>query len=1595
MKTYTEQEVKEASLKFFDGDELAADVFLKYALYDNKNGVYHESTPDDMFHRLAKEFKRIENKYPNPLSEEVIYSYLKDFSKIVAQGSPMSAVGNNFQFQTVGNCYVIESPNDSYGSILRADQEIVQISKRRGGVGLDISKIRPKGMPTNNAAKTTDGIGVFMDRFSNSIREVGQCIAKGEKVLTKGGIKNIEDVVEQIDEVWTKKGWVKVKKLFKNGKKNIIKTTTLSGYEIKTSKDHIFLGISDDKIVEKKIEDFEVGDRIILIPGSKPENKNYIKLEKNEYQRKDSGGNSSKLNVDVKNPDLLNENLAYILGYSYGDGSIEKDKFGEVFALSLACSDSWPKIKDLLKENIKRELSYDVSVSRGDGKLDKLNIFSKILMNFFEKNEILKQKSGQLIFPKKILQSPASVQSAFIAGYFDADGYASGRKKGYVFSSIRHSFLKEIQLILSSFGIMSKIYCENREDKKWQNLYSLCVVGKTSQEKFLQNIGEYSVKVKQVSHVSKRDCWTTPYNSYDLGINYNKYNFINNKDKISYQAFLKLKDENNLDEALLDDEIISILDTEELEETYDLSLETEHLFWCQGFYVHNSGRRGALLISINCHHPEIETFINIKKDKKRVTGANISIQWTDEFMKAVEKDEMIQLRFPVQKDVEHKIEKFVSAKEIWDKFVESAWESAEPGCAFIDTIWRYTPSDIYEQFRTLTSNPCVVGETWVLTEEGPRQVKELLNKKHNLYIDGNIYNTLNGFYSTGTKKVFCLKTKEGYSVKLTKDHKVFTGQGWKKAKDIVDGDKIRIHQHKNVEWEGDGSQNDGYLLGLLIGDGTFSSNGEKNKAIISIWEDEDDGHLSMMNRVNEAFERFPKRSDFIGFGKIDHSHFSPFNQYNISCASFTEMAKKYGIVKGNKRLTDEIEKGSSSFYKGILSGLFDSDGSVQGTQKKGISVRLSQINKDVLVRAQRMLSRLGIKSVIYKRKDAGTKMLPDSNRLMREYPIQELFELVVSNDCLLQFREIIGFCHSGKKNKLDTLLSLYKRNLNETNYFVSFDSLEECGEEEVYDVNVEEVHSFDANGIYVHNCGEIYMNNDSCRLMLVNLYNFILNKFKANSEFDFKEFDKVVQIAQRLMDDLVDLELEKIDKILEKISTDPEPKEEKEIELNLWKKFRENCVLGRRTGLGITALGDALAALNIKYGSENSLVKTEEIYKALCLGAYRSSVKLAEERGAFPMFDLKLELANPFIQQILNEDEELRKNFIKFGRRNIAITTTAPAGSVSTETQTTSGIEPAFMLSYKRRRKVPKDNEKVDFIDESGDAWVEYEVFHKPLLDWKNATGLDDIKQSPYYGATANEIDALMSVRQQAIAQKWVCHSISRTVNLPSSATKEQVNQIYMEGWKTGCKGITVYRDGCRTGVLVSTDDKKEEKSTFIDNQAPKRPEVLECDIHRANIQGEKWVVLVGLLNGRPYEVFAGLSNKIELPKKFNKGRIIKHSKKTVRSSYDLKLGEGDEELTIKDIIGTFNNPNNATITRFISLSLRHGSSVRFVVEQLQKDEADDFTSFTKVVGRTLKKYIQDGQQVSSDKVCWSCGEEGLVYQDGCVSCKSCGSSKC
>lgn len=553
-------------------------------------------------------------------------------------------------------------------------------------------------------------------------------------------------------------------------------------------------------------------------------------------------------------------------------------------------------------------------------------------------------------------------------------------------------------------------------------------------------------------------------------------------------------------------------------------------------------------------------------------------------------------------------------------------------------------------------------------------------------------------------------------------------------------------------------------------------------------------------------------------------------------------------------------------------------------------------------------------------------------------------------------------------------------------------------------------------------CGEIPLcPYDSCRLLSINLYSYVVNPFTDEAYFDFDLFRRHVALAQRVMDDIVDLEMEKIERIMKKIKADPQSDEVKGAEYHLWEKIKDKSSKGRRTGVGITAEGDMIAAMGLRYGTQEATDFAVEVQRALALAAYGSSVTMAKERGAFSIYDAGREEDNPFVMRIKEADPQLYEEMRKHGRRNIACLTIAPTGTTSLMTQTTSGIEPVFMPVYKRRRKVnPSDrNAHIDFVDEVGDSFEEYIVYHQKFLEWMKKNGIDTskrytqeeidriVEQSPYYKATANDVDWLMKVRMQGAIQKWVDHSISVTVNLPNDVDEALVNRLYVEAWRSGCKGCTIYRDGSRSGVMIQVNEKKKDADEKQQEKAPcklpavteVRPKVLECDVVRFQNNKDKWVAFVGLLDGYPYEIFTGLQDDEEgimLPKSVTKGKIIKQVSEEGKKRYDFQFeNKRGYKTTVEGLSEKF-NPEYWNYAKLISGVLRYRMPIDHVIRLVSSLQlkSESINTWKNGVERALKKYMTDGMHANG-QTCPNCGQETLVYQEGCLICTNCGASRC
>ena len=1020
--------------------------------------------------------------------------------------------------------------------------------------------------------------------------------------------------------------------------------------------------------------------------------------------------------------------------------------------------------------------------------------------------------------------------------------------------------------------------------------------------------------------------------------------------------------------------------------------------------VGQSGRRGALMLSINVAHKDVESFITVKNNDTKVTGANVSVLLSDEFLNAVEQDEDFRLRFPVDAPPSEN-DKIVKARDLWKKIIHNAWMRAEPGLLFWDKVIKYNAVDCYadEGYKTISTNPCCFAkdsQVMVVTKNGIKEIKQIKSDDMIWIDDQQVWAQTSGYFDAGKAEVYKVTFSNNEELHITANHKlaktkfqrigskiVADGLELVKLQDLKIGDRISIHTNeiKDYEFGAKGNYAEGVITGWLTGDGCLSYHDEAAaypNTILDFWQKEHD----VCDIVHEIFEKQ-------GY-KISVQNNNVNNVKRITTRVFTEQfTNKYETNIWNFKSEEKpcyfLDNCSREFLQGYLAAYFTADGTVCANHDaSNYNVMLASINKTRLEQIKQLLLVFGIKSTVSKLRDAGESYFNNS-----KYATKTCWRLVITGKNYLEkFEKHIGFLSQFKSSDLKSIFEKENVRQPKCGQFVKIKSIENVGIKEVGCIEVEKHHRFTANGVISGNSELPLCAFDSCRLMVLNLYSYVVNPFKKDAYFDFELFSKHGEILQRLMDDMIDMELEKVQAIIDKVKKDPEEKAIRQRELDLWKTVYEKCEKGRRTGTGITALGDTLAALGIPYGSQKSIEVTGDIMKTLCLASFKSSCDMAKEIGAFPVWNWDKEKNSEFLLMIKEKDPNLYNDISKYGRRNIANLTIAPTGSVSIMTQTTSGIEPLFMLNpYTRRKKVnPTDkNVRVDFKDQNGDCWQEFEVIHPKVAKWRNVANNNNLQESPWFGCCAEDIDWVAAVKLQAEAQKYVDHAISKTVNLPEDVTEEQVAKIYEASWKYGCKGMTVYRKNCRTGVLIEKPAKQKAKVEKIyKNDAPKRPASIEAEVHFPIIKGNPFYVIVGLLDGDPYEVFAGLNIENAQPiirKGVSKGLL----KKKARGNY---VFEADGETSC-DLTNINDHENGDALCRMLSTSLRHGADISFVVHQLEKTQGD-LASLSKILARTLKKYIQDGTKVHGEE-CPECKQSNIQRDDGCVICKDCGWTKC
>jgi ribonucleoside-diphosphate reductase alpha chain len=983
-------------------------------------------------------------------------------------------------------------------------------------------------------------------------------------------------------------------------------------------------------------------------------------------------------------------------------------------------------------------------------------------------------------------------------------------------------------------------------------------------------------------------------------------------------------------------------------------------------------RRGAMMATMRCDHPDIEAFIEAKQEAGRLRMFNLSVLVSDAFMAAVKDDDAWELRFNGM------VYRTVSARELWDQIMRATYAYAEPGVIFIDRINQRNNLNYCETISA--TNPCVTADTWVHTDEGPRKAGGLLGKPFTARVDGADWRSgPEGFFSTGRKPILKLSTQQGHTIELTADHPVARVTDrtryrrdhiWVPAGDLKPGDEIVVGNHRDAsEWHGDHDGNQGYLLGLLIGDGTL----KEDKAVLSAWPGkmvcnggiERPGVLGVMAAAEEAARTLPHRSDFRGWMDVPGR-----GEARLALGAIKSLARDLGMAPGHKTITQAMEQASSDFCCGLLRGLFDADGSVQGTQEKGGSVRLAQSDRAMLEAAQRILLRLGIASTLYaNRRAAGATLLPDGRGGQKFYDTAAQHELVISGDNLAVYNERIGFADSDKAFALERALKGYQRTPNRERFVATVAALEPAGEAEVFDVQVPGINAFDANGLLVHNCGEQPLPPyGACLLGSVNLSRFITDPFTDDAALDVAAFDRTLASAVRMMDNVVD--------------ASRFPLEEQRIEAKA----------KRRIGLGVTGLADALIMMQARYGSSRGLEITETWMKRLQRQAYLASAALAKEKGPFPLFDRDAYLAGESVMEL---DEDVRAAIAEHGIRNALVTSIAPTGTISLfADNVSSGLEPVFAFSYTRNVLMPDGSRRSE------------EVADYAVRLYRRMKGED--APLPDYFVDAQTLKPVDHVKMQAAVQKYIDSSISKTINVPEDIAFDGFKDIYMMAYETGCKGCTTYRPNDVTGAVLEVKPKE--------SAEPQLPLEVPAATTPDDAYATGGVVYMTRPLDRP-EVLPGQTYKLRWPE----------SDHAIYLTVNDVVRDG-RRRPFEVFINSKNMDHYAWtlgLTRMISAVFRRGGDVSFVVEELkavfdprggQWVDGRYVPSLLAAIGEVLETHMinigfirrdtddnvevlaraagEGGGQRMPDS-CPRCSQPSLIHQEGCNMCTSCGFSKC
>jgi len=1568
----------------------------RYSLKD-ASGKPLELYPENTWARVARGIAAVEQtEEKRAYWEKRFYEALTNF-QFVPGGRILAGAGSGHQV-TFYNCYVIPSPEDSRNGILDNLKLMTEIMARGGGVGINLSTLRPRGSYIKTVNGTASGPCSWAQLYSVATGDViqqGGCFGPHERIATDRGLIPAQELANRLDagesiQAQTHKGLRKFNYVFRNGIKDLYEVTTSRGYKVRVTLDHKMGVLRNGEVITLPLRELEEGDEVLLLLGEGTKNDiPLVSLSSRPYKRSKM---STTLNENVKLPTHLTAELAYLLGFFYGDGSLLQGKkvtWQDEKGISLSVENSRPDITNRLTSLIKDLFAIESVVSPGDGACTNVRAYSRIMVEWLQENGFLKQKTAQVRVPEAIFKSSSLVVSAFLAGYFDADGCDRGKKAGYGFDSVSREMLEDVQLLLIAQGIVSHIVVQDRTKQGWLSLYRLLVTGAQFKERFSKLIFTFSSKDKQRqgyrSHNSNypMEAWKA------LGIPGRYYQglFDSTKERVSHYALTRVRDRviaaggaatlERLDALLgvLPDSIISISPLGP-SEVFDFEVDDIHLLAGGGVYTSNS-RRGALMLMLDDTHPDVEEFITVKRTAGKIEHANLSVAISDKFMAAVKDDTKWDLTW------QGEVKKTIRARDLWDLICKSAWESAEPGMVFMDRYNTESNTWYYENIRCV--NPCVTGDTLIYTDRGLYTAKELADiglpitvaspdiavgelvpsrdavrrMKTQITKQSPSKNVslrqASHVFSTGYKSVYRLQTEEGYTLRLTKDHKVLTLEGWKEAGELVPGNQIHL-LHGEGGFGSIGNEELGKVYGWLVGDGHINTSG-KGSACLGFWGTERvlaQGFADDISKIiGDSYTSKNNRSYSVSVIKIEkRDHVRIESERLLTILDHELLTEKLQVPPS-------VMRGNKGMQKGFLSALFTADGCVLGNQEKGVSVRLTSVSQTLLENVQRILLNFGIGSQIYKnRRNAGQRLLPDGKGGYASYECKSYHEIIISGNNLSIFAQQIGFLVEEKQGKLENTLKNYKRALNQERFLATFESLLPDGIEEVYDLTEPEAHLFVANGLVVHNCGEQGLAPYGvCNLGALNLSSFV-----QNGQMDWAHLAEMSKVSMRFLDNVIDAN-------------------------EYFIKENEEAQMGtRRTGLGTMGLADALIKMQVAYGSEESLPIIERIYATIRDASYDAAADNAAEKGTFPMFDREKYMQGRFIKRL---PKPIQDKIKKQGIRNAVLLTQAPTGTTSLLAGVSSGIEPVYDFAMIRR-------------DRTG----EHIMYHPLLQEWRDAH--PDETTAPSYYVASKDLTPEEHVRVQAIVQSYTDSSISKTVNAPNEHTVEQVQKLYRLAYESGCKGITYYRDGSRDAVLtrVADEQKAAEKAqqpaaptvVSIHDGVKQRPALVEGYTRQVRAPEGKINITINSDSDGPLEVFVNVgkagSDIAALAEAL--GRLISLNLQILSP-----VSQSDRAQEIADQLRNIGGNRSVGFgqQQIRSLPDAVARALELHMASLQTSEAAQTQLHEAKEHHAL--HVDGSAPLSlthltvTGNLCPQCGCNTMVNEEGCRKCYSCGHSEC